>query len=329
MQQRVDWIDSLREWCIIAVVLGHFTYQLPWHGIIIYPLADSISTVLAPFRMGLMFFVSGLFVEAGMRRPNFIKNKVYSILWPFLVWSTIYAAVKIVFSGLVNNSFSPLGLFLSSITGGQSTIWFLHNLFLFFILIPFVRKVPAFIVLPVCLILSEIAPPIPSDSIFSGIHNNRISAFFYMFCFFYLGDYVVRKSRNNLSFYETPKILLVSILSFLTVVTLKYFGLLTGRWASPIVFASIPFFVVLASKANYKLVLYIGKHAIVFYVLHQLLVQAIVKFIKSEIFYSSSVAFAFAFAFIFLVCWIFVLARKYLIFDLLFSSKKTVSKLFG
>ncbi len=65
---RITWVNNLRGMSVLAVILlystiavrvdvGHFT-----------GLTDTLNQLLAPVRLGLMFFISSLFVDTGLKK---------------------------------------------------------------------------------------------------------------------------------------------------------------------------------------------------------------------------------------------------------------------
>lgn len=331
--KRIFWIDSLRGWAILAVILGHLTSQLPWDSLAPF-LGQGITDILGPVRLGLILFVAGLFVDSGIKkgRSIYFKGKLHSILWPFVIWSSIYGFLKLYFSSLVNNPFEPLNLFLSTITGGQSTIWFLYDLFLFFLIIPFIRKVPIYIVIPVCWYLSSISPVIPQDSIFSGVHNGRIATAFHLFPFFYLADWLVRQEKDILRESKHKGVFAISLISFLSIslLTIMPTSIAKTLFMLCLPLLSIPLFVVLSSVSEIKPIIFIGRNSIVFYVLHQLLIQAVAKFVPEGSFiFNSSLGYISILIMILLFCWAVCYLRKYTFVDLFFSSKGCAKKYGG
>ncbi|WP_180172898.1 acyltransferase [Acinetobacter sp. YH01025] len=330
---RIFWIDSLRGWAILAVILGHLVNQLPWNSLAFAPfLSQEISDLLNPVRLGLILFVAGLFVNSGLKKGKdiYFKGKLHSILWPFIIWSSIYGFLKLYFSNIVNNKIEPLNLLLSTITGGQSTIWFLYTLFIFFLIIPFIRKLPIYIVIPICWYLSLISPAIPEDSIFAGIHNNRIATAFYLFPFFYLADWLVLHKKDILKESKNKIVLVISLISFLIISILATIppSIVKTLFTLCLPLFSIPLFIFLSSISPIKPIIFIGKNSIVFYVLHQLLIQAVSKFIPEGSFiFKSSIGYISILISILLFCSAICYLRKYSFVDLFFSSKRYAKKI--
>lgn len=92
MRQRIVWIDELKAFAIILVVMGHVLISrfLPqfavWHD------------VIYSFHMPLFMFLSGLFaykateaVERGMKK-KYIENKFRQLLLPVIFGGGFYAS---------------------------------------------------------------------------------------------------------------------------------------------------------------------------------------------------------------------------------------------
>lgn len=83
---RITWIDNLRGLSILAIIFLHSTIAVHNNAGHFTAFSGLLNEMLAPVRLGLMFFVSGLFVDAGLRKglgPFLITRcAVFSIhLW--------------------------------------------------------------------------------------------------------------------------------------------------------------------------------------------------------------------------------------------------------
>ncbi|OON39918.1 acyltransferase [Izhakiella australiensis] len=324
---RMTWVDNLRGMSIIAVIFLHSTIAVAGNAGHLTGLTQVINHLLEPIRLGLMFFVSGLFVESGLKKGKelFLRNKVKSILYPFVIWVAIYGGLKIIFNSRSNNPQSPLNIILSHLSGGGDITWFLHSLFIFFLIIPFVRRIPIYLVIPVSLALSSLLPEIPSDSIFSGFDNSHINKSLYLFPFFYLADWLVNRKMNVLDVSTTPKILITSLLAFVVLSGVDLFiGAPDRAWQAPLALLSIPFFVWIAAYSNIALITFIGANSIVFYLSHYLAIQAFAKVIKvhSESLWFHDALFFAAFASALAVPGVICLMRKFGLLNFLFTMKK-------
>jgi fucose 4-O-acetylase-like acetyltransferase len=93
---QVKWVNHAKGLGIILVVFGHverasaFLASPRQAGIL-----AALDTAIYQFHMPLFFFLSGLFVVRSARRPasEFLMQKARTILYPYVVWSLLQAAM--------------------------------------------------------------------------------------------------------------------------------------------------------------------------------------------------------------------------------------------
>lgn len=326
---RLTWVDNLRGMSVLAVIFLHSTIAVNGNAGHLTIVTEVVNHLLEPVRLGLMFFVSGLFVESGLRKGTdlFMKNKVKSILYPFIIWVGIYGGLKLLFNSVSNNPQSPLNIVLSHLSGGGDITWFLHSLFIFFLVIPVVRKIPFYVVIPVALFFSYIIPEIPADSVFSGFDNSHINRSFYLFPFFYLGDLLVRKQADIPAVVSKKSVLLPSAICFIALSLINFISERGIDWQllAPLALCSIPLFIFVALHTNIKLVHFVGVNSIVFYLSHYLAIQVFAKAVKftSEAMVVNDLKFIAAFLCALLlpvsICWL----RRRGMLNFLFTLKKS------
>ena len=326
---RITWIDNLRGLSILAIIFLHSTIAVHNNAGHFTAFSSLLNEMLAPVRLGLMFFVSGLFVDAGLRKGlgPFFNNKVRSILYPFVVWVAVYGGLKILFSSMANTPQSPMNIILSHLTGGGDMTWFLHSLFIFFIVIIFARHLPFLLVFALCMALSWALPALDPEGVFASFDNTHINKSLYLFVFFYLGDYVVRKQVDIAEKVQHGPTLLISLVSFIVLSCLNIFVLDRHAQAllSPLALLSVPLFVWIALKLKSELVYYIGVNSIVFYLSHYLAIQFFSKIVKFESpsAWVNDVKFISAFLVALALPWTLCLMRKRGWFNFLFTMKKS------
>lgn len=297
--QRIDWIDNLRGFSIIAIVFLHCTIAVNQHAGHFTASAEWLNSVLQPVRLGLMFFVSGLFVDSGLKkgRARFYRNKVQSILYPFFIWMVIYGGLKWMFNSLSNHPQTPMAILLTHLSGGGDVTWFLHSLFLFFLAIIWLRNLAFYLVIPACILASWLLPAIP-DAAFSGFDASHLNKSFYLFIFFYLGDYLVKKRINIVACCQRRALVAFSLCAFIVLSSLNLntthipYSLL-----APLAVMAIPLFIYAATKIQSRAIKYVGEHSIVFYLTHYLVIQAVAKMkIREDIDWINDGRFLLAFA---------------------------------
>lgn len=141
-QDRVDWVDYAKGWCIILVVMMHSTLGLEdalghesWlHGFIAWA---------RPFRMPDFFLVAGFFLSLSIDKPwrHYLDRKVLHFGYFYLLWTLIQGVPKLalagdsptdVVSGLAFAMIEPFG-----------TLWFIYLLPIFFVVTKLLRPIPA------------------------------------------------------------------------------------------------------------------------------------------------------------------------------------------
>lgn len=142
MKSRVIWIDGMKLFACILVVLGHLYMSLASAGWIpsdalyyCYP----VQTVYT-FHVPLFFVCSGYLYQRKQTEYTVtshwknIKNKALSLGVPYFVFSLITLVLKIVFADSVNNQATPIlrTLFWEPI----APYWYLYTLFFIFCFIP-------------------------------------------------------------------------------------------------------------------------------------------------------------------------------------------------
>ena len=87
--ERVDWIDALKGFAILLVIVGHLIQTNYQSGI-----GNTIFNIIYSFHMPLFFFLSGFMVgfkDNGKLPFSFIKKKMATLLLPWLSWTMISA----------------------------------------------------------------------------------------------------------------------------------------------------------------------------------------------------------------------------------------------
>ncbi len=135
MQRRLYWVDYAKGIGIFLVVVGHILRGLV-NSSILQPttLTNFVDSWIYAFHMPLFFFISGLFVQRSLAKPlnSFMLDKVYTIAYPYFVWSVIQGIFQSVGSRYTNNSSSLVDI----LKIGYEPIlqfWFLYTLFAIFL----------------------------------------------------------------------------------------------------------------------------------------------------------------------------------------------------
>jgi fucose 4-O-acetylase-like acetyltransferase len=125
---RIMWIDSAKGIGITLVVIGHVL-----RGIVSSDLLNAedphfqwFDFSIYTFHMPLFFFLSGVTVEASLRkgRRQFFTGRLWTVVYPYILWSLIVGSLLIAFS---TREVTPLSLALIPIYP-VSIFWFLYVL---------------------------------------------------------------------------------------------------------------------------------------------------------------------------------------------------------
>ena len=85
-------MDLIRGGAILLVVLLHAT-AIPWMfaGITSGHVVNDVNSFFAPYRMSLLFLLSGVLLTRSLAKPpgTYYWNKVRTLIWPCLVWMAI------------------------------------------------------------------------------------------------------------------------------------------------------------------------------------------------------------------------------------------------
>lgn len=234
-----------------------------------------INTALAPLRMELMFLLSGIFVERGLRKGIgiYFAGKVRNIAYPYVIWSLIiFVLIKV---GVLVKGENVEWVYLVRILLGSTVLtWFLCFLFLFYVAMLYVRRFPAVFVITGSLFLALCLPDEISSMVI-GYNEGFLSIndLFYYFIYFYIGDllglYGINKIKADSNFLFLGSLISLAILFFLSCSTS-----FSKTWPGylPLVVIGLPAVFrasVILSKSIFGTPLaYIGRNSIVFYLVH-------------------------------------------------------------
>jgi fucose 4-O-acetylase-like acetyltransferase len=131
---RSRWIDTARGTAILLVVSSHATsLPLAHAGVDANPVLLDATTVFAPYRMSLLFLLSGLLLERSLQKPwrPYVWGKVRALVWPFVLWMLIGRFVEGVTDMADPRFWYP-----------DNWLWFIAYLALYYAAAPFVARIP-------------------------------------------------------------------------------------------------------------------------------------------------------------------------------------------
>jgi uncharacterized membrane protein YcfT len=103
---RIAWSDHARGIAIMLVVYRHVTIGMERSGIPVSRLMYNGQEIFYNFRMAVFFILSGLFVANSLKKKSaneVFRNRVTTILYPYLVWAVILMSMEVVFSRFTNS----------------------------------------------------------------------------------------------------------------------------------------------------------------------------------------------------------------------------------
>lgn len=280
---RLLWMDTLRGLSILLVVMLHNSYSLAGGASHIGSISDFINTNVIPMRMEIMFFLSGIFVNRSLQKGKkaYLSGKLRNILYPFLIWVVIYGALRIIFSGMVNNPASPLSVIYTQLTGGGDITWFLWTLMVFFLFIVPLRKMNVFVVIALCITAYSLLP-LRKEDLYSGYNPYHLRYAAYYFIFFYLGDFMSRKNFNIIGSLNNRLIVACAFSAWGALILTTYFKHHDNVLMIPLTLLSIVALIYMTQYINNRAINFIGQNSIVFYLTHYLIIQFSSKVIKVD-----------------------------------------------
>ena len=128
----LDWVDAVKGFAIILVVIGHSWRGIYSGGMLDDALFQALDSRIYAFHMPLFFMVSGLFFTRSLTRApvgKFITSRVMRLLYPMLLWTYIFILVKLAAGSAANTPLDVSELYQSPIPG-RWHFWFLWALLL-------------------------------------------------------------------------------------------------------------------------------------------------------------------------------------------------------
>lgn len=141
---RIAWIDVAKAVCIVLVVLYHARHAasaITWGDVSATPFWWLAGAALRPFRMPVFFLMSGLLAASAIHHPwrKAAPGRVVRLLRVYGVWALLFA---IVLPGFPDGGFGFAPAKLLGLLLGQSILWYLWALAVFFALTWVTREAP-------------------------------------------------------------------------------------------------------------------------------------------------------------------------------------------
>lgn len=148
---RVAWVDYSKGICIFLVLMLHANAEITmergssgW--------LQHIVDFARPFRMPDFFLIAGLFLNRFIDRPlaYYLDRKVIHFAYFYLLWTAFYFVLFGIKTALdqSNGDWSAvLPAYLMTFIQPNSSLWFIHSLAVFFLIVRLCRNVPWWIML--------------------------------------------------------------------------------------------------------------------------------------------------------------------------------------
>lgn len=265
---RMLWMDILRGAAILAVITFHSVTFIERYDFEATKLWKNLNETLTLFRIPILIFLSGMLLPKSLAKSTseYFSGKFRGILWPFIIWSTIYGL-------LISVDFSSLYELRHLYIGG-SHLWFLAFIFVYYLVAKPLGKINPLVVAGGAFTLSLISPE-------GEKYSERL---FFLMALFFLGSAVSHYAVQVGKSLKSPWIWLltpfVAASAFLTACNDLNFG---PYWFG-ISFIGFVFFSAIAQKLEAlpisKPLIWIGQRSIIFYVSHAIFIIVIAKLAK-------------------------------------------------
>lgn len=267
---RQTWIDAVRGFAVFLVVLYHSVIAMPVTGATTPGVIDAINDALAPLRMPVLVFLSGLLLHRSLRRSpgTYLRGKLSAIGWPWVVWTTI--TVLFLYWGSRTAGDGEFGVerALRFVVDPRTYTWYLAYLLTYYILALLIRGSARTVAVPVLFVIAAVTPSLPGE----------IDRWAYLFAFFLLGDLAARHASTVRVWIDRPVVRAVAVavaVAFLVVagagVPMRY-----QVWSVPGVAACLIILACVAPAIDRSTQVFskIGRESIVYYLTHWPVVAA-------------------------------------------------------
>lgn len=264
-ERRIEWIDCLKGFCIILIVLGHVIRGFISAGMFKEIPLNYIDYTIYSFHMPLMFFISGILYGKTRKEKlknwkAFILNKMVKLYIPYLIFAYIMFIFKAIFASSINSGVSMNNIITIPFIPFD-IYWFLMALLLIFVVYSFMdyKNVNKKIITSIGFISLIISFYIPSNYYIKLLFE-YIGLGFY----FYIGSYLTNKDISKK--WIIPLLIGYIILNIVN----YYFDLQICIIEIALALSMIMILVIFAQncKHNSRLLNKIGKQSMVIYLLH-------------------------------------------------------------
>lgn len=198
-KNRIEWIDYLKAFACILVVLGHLLQSFQKSNIDNNQnITNFIIWFIYLFHMPIFFCISGFLYEKGKKEfswdnyKKFEVKKLINLGVPYVTFYLLFVGINMMFSDSVNN---PRGIqdILNMFNNPMAPYWFLYALLSIFIAMPLIENIfkdRKYIILFALLLLKVTSIFIKTNIYFlDSIFSNAI--------YFYIGNFINIKVNEN------------------------------------------------------------------------------------------------------------------------------------
>ena len=193
MNNKLEWLESIRGGAILLVVLGHLTLI---NGVGAY------SEIIYLFHMPLFFAISGFLYGYkelnNVEKPQcLIEKKLISLGIPYVVFSVIYVCFNVVMQRFVQiNTVTKIKSLVTLLWNPVAQYWFIWVLLIYFIVVSYFgntySKVKVLMILGLAVSLLE---NVIMKNLGTAYHNGL--AYFFYFVFAAMIGYNFRKGKSK------------------------------------------------------------------------------------------------------------------------------------
>lgn len=195
MVDKRDYLwDNIKALLIILVVSAHALGISTVNSSI----ANEVYYWIYSFHMPAFIFVSGFWAKSYCRDGKVRGEKTGLLIAYYMIFQTVFIMIKIVTCLVNGGRFSSISFFNPS-----RGIWYILALVFYYLMIPVIEKLPAYIVLPVTVVLSLLICRDSSVGNYLGISRAFVFAPFF-FAGYYTSADTVRKLSNIKAYIRYP-----------------------------------------------------------------------------------------------------------------------------
>jgi uncharacterized membrane protein YcfT len=266
----MEWVDVTRGFAVFLVIFYHVVIALNVTHTPPPAWAVTLNDALAPFRIPVLMFCSGLLLARSLSKPpkQYLNGKLRHIGWPYLVWTLVIVTFLVGGSNVAGNGNYGAGRIASIVTDPATYTWYLAYLLLFYLIALVVPARARTWAVPILLVVSAV--------FHDGDGWTRLT---FLLAFFFLGDVATRHRAVWMRLVRHRGLLvLAGALAVGTAVASTRLGLRYDLWAAfgvaGVALLAVPVGSRVARTWLGDRIASIGRDSIVYYTTHWIVVTA-------------------------------------------------------